>query len=212
LVEPHQQPGPGQIRNSNAWQLIAQVRSSHCIPNYMGIVPDTEEDTDIAITKALKENDVVLLTGGVSMGDFDYVPQSMKKNKVDIRFQKVAVKPGRPTVFGVTENACIFGLPGNPVSSFINFEIFVKPLLYKLMGHDFVPKELLLPMGVNYKRKKADRMEWLPVKINPGGEVIPVGYHGSAHIHAMCLADAIMSIPVNVFEIAKGEQVHVRPV
>jgi molybdopterin molybdotransferase len=212
LVEPTEFPGPGQIRNSNAWQLIAQVKNTNCIPDYMGIVPDTEEATDKAISRALAENDVVLLTGGVSMGDFDFVPQVMRKNKVDIHFQKVAVKPGRPTVFGVTDKSYIFGLPGNPVSSFINFEIFVKPLLYKLMGHDYKPVELKLPMGTGFKRKKADRLEWVPVDINEQGEVIPVQYHGSAHIHAVCLSKAIMPVPIDTFEIAKGEIVHVRPV
>ena len=212
LVEPHEKPGPGMIRNSNAWQLMAQVKKAGCLPNYMGIVPDTREDTDKAISKALAENDVVLLTGGVSMGDFDFVPEIMRKNKVDIRFQKVAVKPGRPTVFGVTDKSWIFGLPGNPVSSFINFEIFVKPLLYKLMANDFKPLEMKLPMGVDFKRKKADRLEWIPVTINENAEVVPVSYHGSAHIHAMCLSHAIMPVAVNKFEIAKGEIVNVRPV
>jgi molybdopterin molybdotransferase len=212
LVEPGEFPGPGQIRNSNAWQLIAQVKNTNCIPNYMGIVPDTEEATDKAISTALAENDVVLLTGGVSMGDFDFVPQVMRENKVDIRFQKVAVKPGRPTVFGVTDKSYIFGLPGNPVSSFINFEIFVKPLIYKLMGHDYKPVELKLHMGTGFKRKKADRLEWVPVDINEQGEVMPVQYHGSAHIHAVCLSKAIMAVPIDTFEIAKGEIVHVRPV
>ncbi len=212
LVEPHEKPGPGMIRNSNAWQLMAQVKKAGCLPNYMGIVPDTREDTDKAISTALAENDVVLLTGGVSMGDFDFVPEIMRKNKVDIRFQKVAVKPGRPTVFGVTDKSWIFGLPGNPVSSFINFEIFVKPLLYKLMANDFKPLEMKLPMGVDFKRKKADRLEWIPVTINENAEVVPVSYHGSAHIHAMCLSHAIMPVAVNKFEIAKGEIVNVRPV
>ncbi len=212
LVEPNEKPGPGKIRNSNAWQLMAQVTQAGCIPNYMGIVPDTKEDTDMAISKALAENDVVLLTGGVSMGDFDFVPEIMRKNKVDIRFQKVAVKPGRPTVFGVTEKSWIFGLPGNPVSSFINFEIFVKPLLYKLMGNEFKPVELILPIGVNFTRKKADRLEWVPVEITENAEVVPVSYHGSAHIHAVCLSNALLSVPVDKFEIAKGEFVNVRPI
>jgi molybdopterin molybdotransferase len=212
LVEPNEKPGPGKIRNSNAWQLIAQVTQAGSIPVYMGIVPDTREDTDIAISKALAENDVVILTGGVSMGDFDFVPEIMRKNKVDIRFQKVAVKPGRPTVFGVTEKSWIFGLPGNPVSSFINFEIFVKPLLYKLMGNDYKPVEMKLPMGVNFKRKKADRLEWVPVEITENAEVVPLSYHGSAHIHAVCLSNALMAVPVDKFEITKGEFVNVRPI
>jgi molybdopterin molybdotransferase len=211
LVEPDHKPGAGKIRNTNAWQLMAQVRDVHCISNYMGIVPDNEHDTDIAISKALSENDVVLLTGGVSMGDFDFVPKVMKKNKVNILFQKVAVKPGKPTVFGVTDSSYIFGLPGNPVSSFINFELFVKPLLFKLMGHQFQPVQLQLPLGSDYRRKKADRLEWVPVDINDQGMVIPVNYHGSAHIHAICYSKAIMPVPVDTFAILKGEKVYVRP-
>jgi molybdopterin molybdotransferase len=212
LVEPAREPGPGQIRNSNGFQLIAQVRAAHCIPNYMGIIPDDEKATDRAISKALAENDMVLLTGGVSMGDFDFVPKIMRKNQVDILFQKVAVKPGKPTVFGKTERAYIFGLPGNPVSSFINFEVFAKPLLYRMMGFDWKPETLSLPMGIDFQRKKADRLEFLPVIIDDSGNVSPVSYHGSAHIHAMCLADGIMRIPAGIHEIKKGVTVDVRPV
>lgn len=212
LVEPALTPGAGQIRNSNGFQLIAQVRSAHCIPNYMGIIPDDEEATDRAISQALVENDLVLLTGGVSMGDFDFVPKIMRKNGVNILFQKVAVKPGKPTVFGKTNQTYIFGLPGNPVSSFINFEVFAKPLLYRMMGRDWQPGELSLKMGVDFHRKKADRLEFLPVINDETGTVTPVSYHGSAHIHAMVLANGIMSIPAGIHEIKKGAPVNVRPV
>jgi molybdopterin molybdotransferase len=211
LVEPGEIPGEGMIRNSNAWQLMAQVKKAGAIANYMGIVPDKEEDTELAITNALSRNDVVLFTGGVSMGDYDFVPGAMQKNNVKILFQKVAVKPGRPTVFGVTDNAWIFGLPGNPVSSYINFEIFVKPLLFRLMGHEYAPVEMKLKMGAHYTRKKADRLEWVPVDISPAGEVVPVSYHGSAHIHAVSLSKAIMEVPVDIYEFNKGEIVNVRP-
>ncbi|MDR4988769.1 MAG: molybdopterin molybdotransferase MoeA [Bacteroidales bacterium] len=211
LVEPHLYPDEGKIRNSNGFQLAAQVKAAHCIPNYTGIVPDDEEATDQAIAKALAENDVVLLSGGVSMGDFDFVPKIMRKNHVDIRFQKVAVKPGRPTVFGRTGKAYIFGLPGNPVSSFINFETFVRPLLYEMMGHSYQARELLMPLAVDFKRKKADRREFLPVAVDKKGGVTPVQYHGSAHIHAVVMAQGLMNIPKGVFELKKGTLVHVRP-
>ncbi len=211
LVEPETSPGPGKIRNSNGFQLVAQVKATHCIANYAGIVPDSEEATDHAIGKALAENDVVILTGGVSAGDFDFVPRIMRENKVDILFQKVAVKPGRPTVFGRTDRSYIFGLPGNPVSSFINFETFVKPLLYRMMGVDFQPLELKMPMGIHFKRKKADRLEFIPVDMDARGAVIPLRYHGSAHIHAICLAKGLLSIPKGIFEIEKGTLADVRP-
>ncbi len=212
LVEPHIFPEEGKIRNSNGFQLAAQVSNAHCIPNYMGIIPDDEAVTDQAISSALAENDVVILSGGVSTGDFDFVPKIMQKNGVDILFQKVAVKPGRPTVFGRRKDTYIFGLPGNPVSSFINFEVFIKPLLMAMMGADYKPVEQNLPMGVEFKRKKADRLEFLPVHIDAEGLVSPVSYQGSAHIHAIGLADGLMCIPKGVHEISKGAIIHVRPV
>lgn len=210
LVEPREKPGPGQIRNSNATQLVAQVLKADAIPNYMGIVADTKEATDRALKRALAENDMVLVTGGVSVGDFDFVPEIMRKNQVEILFEKVAIKPGRPTVFGRTGHSSIFGLPGNPVSSFINFEVFVKPLLFKMMGLQWQPKNFTLQMEVDFYRKKADRLEFLPVIINPSGTVDLVTYHGSAHIHALCHANALMTIPAGINSFKKGESVHVR--
>ncbi|MGM0572451.1 MAG: gephyrin-like molybdotransferase Glp [Bacteroidota bacterium] len=211
LVEPDTYPGEGKIRNSNGFQLTDQVKTAGCIPHYMGIIPDDEEATDKAIAGALSNNDVVILTGGVSAGDYDFVPKILRKNKVDIQFQQVAVKPGKPTVFGRTDHSAVFGLPGNPVSSFINFETFVKPLLYAMMGHDYQPLSLKMPLGVPFSRKKADRLELLPVSMNDEGEVVPVRYHGSAHIHAICLSKGLMYISKGVYELEKGAFVDVRP-
>lgn len=211
LVEPDKVPGPGMIRNSNGFQLVAQVKAAHCIPNYMGIIPDSQQATHEAISLALEQNDMVILSGGVSMGDFDFVPEIMKKNNVNILFQKVAVKPGRPTVFGRTHKTYIFGLPGNPVSSFINFEIFARPLLYMMMGNDYKPMEMALPMGIDFSRKKPDRLEWLPVNYSAETGVVPLDYHGSAHLHAICLAQGLVAIPQGISEIKKGALVNVRP-
>lgn len=211
LVEPPIFPSPGKIRNSNGSQLVAQVKAAHCIPNYMGIVPDSKEITHQTIRRALAENDVVVLSGGVSMGEFDFVPDIMRELNVDIGFQKVAIKPGRPTVFGKTDRSYIFGLPGNPVSSFINFELMVKPLLYKMMGYNYRALEVPLPLGYDFSRKKADRPEFIPVNIDSTANVFPVSYHGSAHIHAISLADGLMYIPKGIYDLRKGDAVSVRP-
>lgn len=210
LVEPEKYPETGKIRNSNGAQLVAQVRAAHCIPNYMGIIPDTREDTHQAISIALSENDVVLLSGGVSMGEYDYVPDVMRENDVEILFQKVAIKPGRPTIFGKKDKTYIFGLPGNPVSSFINFEVLVKPLLYKLMGGSYRPSVRSFPLAERLTRKKGDRPEWLPVRFDAAGRITPVSYHGSAHIHAMCLAQGLAFIPKGITELKKGTHIDVR--
>ncbi len=212
LVEPHKFPGPAQIRNSNAWQLQAQVLRTGALPNYLGIIGDSEEETDLAIKKAIAGNDVIILTGGVSMGDFDFVPEILKKNNVDILFEKILTKPGMPTVFGVHNKSFVFGLPGNPVSSFLIFEILVKPFLLQLMGINRDHSTLRLPLANDFKRKKADRLGLIPAKINPDGELIPVEYHGSAHVLSICEADFIFFVPIGISEFKKGERVDVRQI
>ncbi len=212
LVEPDSIPALGQIRNSNAWQLYSQVQKANAIPVYFGIIEDSEEKIDLAIKKAISENDVVILTGGVSMGDFDYVPKILKQNKVDLIFEKIKIRPGKPTVFGIHLNAFVFGLPGNPVSSFVLFEILLKPFLQKMMGSNENPKNVFLPIGVDFKRAKAEVMLWLPSTINNQGEVVPVEFHGSAHVSSICEADVIFPISIDVFELKKGDLVNVRQI
>lgn len=145
------------------------------------------------------------------MGDFDFIPAILKEKKIEIKFQKLLVRPGSPTVFGLSENRWIFGLPGNPVSSFVVFEMLAKPLLLRLMGQTEEIKNIRLPIASDYKRKKTDRLNWVPININSDGEVTMIEYHGSAHIHSICFADGLMIVPFGVSEIKKGELVDVRP-
>ena len=212
IVEPGTIPQGTSIRNSNGAQLTAQIRSMGAVADYKGIVKDTPETTASAIREALEGSDMVVITGGVSAGDFDFVPGAMRSEGVELFFDKVAVKPGRPTVFGRRGDVFVFGLPGNPVSSFTIFELMVKPLLYRMMGHTYRPPFLRLPIGTGYSRKKADRVAWVPVILNGEGEVIPAEYHGSAHIHALTDAFGLMPADPGVFEFKKGERVYVRPV
>ncbi|MFO7829425.1 MAG: molybdopterin molybdotransferase MoeA [Bacteroidales bacterium] len=211
LVEPDQTPSLSQIRNSNGYQLIAQVKDCGAIANYIGIADDTPEDTYDKVSKALNENDIVLLTGGVSMGSFDFVPKVLEQAGVKIDFDAIAVKPGKPTTFGMAGKKFCFGLPGNPVSSFIQFDLLVKPLIYHLMGQDYQPLDIRMPMGINYTRRSTERNSYFPVMIKKG-EIFPVDYHGSAHIHALSLAHGIASIAIGKKEIKKGEMVHVRQI
>lgn len=211
LVEPFSKPGEGQIRNSNAYQLIGQLSKMNVIPYYFGIARDNEESTTRIINKALSETDVVLLTGGVSMGDFDFIPKIFDQLGVEIKFKEIAVQPGKPTVFGVLDDKFIFGLPGNPVSSFNIFELLTKPFIYAMMGHKYLPIELNVSMGTGYKRKRSTRRSFIPVKIKEG-KAWPLDYHGSAHIQAFTEADGLISIPVGVSEINEGDLVDVRQI
>ncbi len=213
LVEPSKTPAETQIRNSNGHQLAAQVTRVGATSNYIGIAEDTKEATLDIITTAVNNNDVVLLTGGVSMGDFDFVPEIMIACGVDIKFRVLAVKPGKPTIFGTfKKNKFIFGLPGNPVSSFTQFELLVIPLLLKLMGATQLTEIIKLPMGAEYSRHKSARKAFIPVTIKNDGKVYPVEYHGSAHIHSYVFADAVTSIEIGKEKLEIGELVDVRQI
>jgi len=211
LVEPEQKPAKSQIRNSNAAQLIAQVQKTGAIPQYFGIAPDNETATRQIITKALENSNIVLLTGGVSMGDFDFVPKILKETGISMLFKRMAVQPGRPTVFGIMADKYLFGLPGNPVSSFVQFELLVKPLIFALMGCAFKPLEIKLPMGAEYTRRQTKRKSFLPAFIR-SGKVYPVEYHGSAHIHSYIFADSIVAIEIGETKLSEGTLVDVRQI
>ena len=210
LVEPSERPGPTQIRNSNGHQLFAQVLRADAIPTYYGIVRDTEHETDAALKRALTENDVALISGGVSKGDFDLVPDVMQRNNIEILFDAIAIKPGKPTTFGVAGDRCCFGLPGNPVSTLIQFELLVKPYLYKRMGHDYKEKCPIFPLGTCIDAGRAKRAACLPVIVTPEGRVLPAQYHGSAHISALCEAGGFIVIPAGTERLEEGSPVRVR--
>lgn len=210
LVEPKVKPDVSQIRSSNSHQLVAQVRRANAIPKYYGIARDTEESLDATLKKAMGESDIVLLSGGVSMGDFDLVPGIMKANGLTILFDEIAVQPGKPTTFAVSDDIYCVGLPGNPVATFTQFEHLVKPLIYRLMGHDHRPLNLRLPMARTHTRKRAVRESWFLAKITGDGTVLPCEFHGSAHVNALCEADVLATMPAGVASLDAGALVTVR--
>ena len=209
LLEPNEKITDAKIRNSNSYQLCAQISQMGCIGKYYGIVEDSEQAINKVVKNAMHENNIIILSGGVSMGDFDLVPGVLKQNGFDFFFESVAMQPGRPTIFGINGKTYCWGLPGNPVSTFIIFEIMLKPFLYKLMGHNYRPLVLRLPLAKTVKRKHSKRRSAYPVSIKEN-KVIPLEYHGSAHINAMTLADGIINIPIGVKELPEGTIVDVR--
>jgi molybdopterin molybdotransferase len=212
LIDPSGIPGISQIRNSNSYQLSAQTERAGGVSIDYGIAPDNEQMTYAIIKRAINECDVLLLTGGVSMGDFDFVPGVLKNAGVEILFDRVNVQPGKPTTFGIHPKCAVFGLPGNPVSSFIQFEMLVRPFVSRMAGHSLIPRELSLPMAVNYERKSDSRKGFIPVAINNKMEVMPVDYHGSAHIAALSDADGIIVMEPGVKSLMKGAVVNVRQI
>jgi len=230
LLPPAVRPGPSQIRNSNGPQLVAQLAALDLKARDYGIVKDVARDIDTVLKTALAENDVVIVSAGVSVGDFDLVPAALQRRGVRLLFEKIAVKPGKPTVFGVFERgyavsrassprfeggtpstqAYCFGLPGNPVSTFVIFELIVKPFLYRLMGHDYAPVYVQMRLEAALVRKDTDRQSWIPVRITSEQAVEPVQYHGSGHLAALCRAGGLVPMEIGVASLERGAPVPVR--
>lgn len=212
LVEPNQLPGLSQIRNSNSYQLRGQVMAAGAIPSYYGIAKDTERAIDSLLKTAIADSDVLLVSGGVSVGDYDLVPLLLKRNGIKLLFESIAIKPGKPTVFGVCDRTFCFGLPGNPVSTFVIFELLVKPFLLKMMGHNYRPQNVMMPLEESIEKRRTSRQAWYPVILTPKGTVKPIEYHGSAHARALPQADGIICVPAGVKRLEAGTKAHVRQI
>jgi molybdopterin molybdotransferase len=212
LVEPDKKPLSYQIRNSNSSQLLAQLAEVGIDAGYGGILEDKISQIQSKVEEALKSNDVVILTGGVSVGEFDLIPEILDNLGFEILVRTTGIKPGKPMSFARKGNKYCFGLSGNPVSSFVQFELYVKPFLFSLMGHFFQPDILKLPLGTDYVRYKSDRINFVPANINDKMEVVPVEFHGSAHINALSGASVLLEVPKGVNSIKKGTLVNARSI
>lgn len=211
LVEPNISPAAGQIRNSNGHQMVAQLKRMGMVAEYFGIVHDSQDELRKAIHSSQKMTDVLFISGGVSVGDYDFVPLVLQELDFEILITSIATKPGKHTLFARKEGKYVLGFPGNPVSSFVQLETVGRELLFNLMGNQ--PKSLTFKCVIldDYHRKRADRLEFLPVQITETGKVKLLPYNGSAHIHALSKANALMEIPIGINYIEQGDFVNVRP-
>ncbi|MFH1389263.1 MAG: gephyrin-like molybdotransferase Glp [Candidatus Margulisiibacteriota bacterium] len=211
LVEPNLKPMTGQIRNSNGPMLISQLKRLGIEADYLGIAKDDIRATKSMVTRGLRENDILILSGGVSVGDYDFVKEVLRSCGVKIVFNKVAIKPGKPTVFGTKGKKLIFGLPGNPVSVLVVFELFVAPAINKMIGKEHSDTICSLPLITSYSCKYSKREQYLPVLIKRGG-VQPVDFHGSAHMFSLTKANGVIRIKSGDTNLKKGRLVDVRPI
>jgi molybdopterin molybdotransferase len=206
LVEPNAFPGPGCIRNSNAPMLVAQAARCGATTRHLGIARDTHEDLSRRICEGLSSS-VLVLSGGVSAGKLDLVPGVLQELGVVAHFHKVAMKPGKPVFFGSKcesdRETLVFGLPGNPVSAFVAFELFVRPAIRVLQGGpartlDFTPFAL-----ADSFRHASDRPTYHPAQAG-NGEVRPVAWQGSPDLRALVLANALVLLPPGEHDHAAG--------
>ena len=182
----------------------------HCRGSFRQSVEDAPGALSAAIDAACAACDVLLLTGGVSAGDFDYVPRCLRERGAEILFHGVAVKPGKPTLFARSGSTWIFGLPGNPVSTFVICGILLRPFLYRRMGITWQPPSHQAVLAETIARREADRTELIPVRVREGAAT-PVEYHGSSDLNGLGAADGLLRVPRGTFEVPQGTAVAVRP-
>jgi molybdopterin molybdotransferase len=201
LAEPGQPLGPAQIRNSNAWQTVAQLAAIGCAATYRGVVRDEMEALVAAIRAARAGSRVLVLSGGVSVGDFDLVPEALRRCGYELVFEKVAMQPGKPTVFARDRDGWCWGLPGNPVSAFVVCELLVKPFMRAAMGEPWQPRLVRAQLAQAMSRRKTERQAAFPVAFDAEGKVHPLDYHGSAHLLAMARAHALVVMPAGTAKL-----------
>jgi molybdopterin molybdotransferase len=212
LVEPGRPLGPGQIRDSNATALASQTQRAGAEIAARRVVPDELDATTAALRDALAAADVVCVSGGVSVGPHDHVKPALGSLGVEERFWGVALKPGKPVWFGVAESALVFGLPGNPVSAMVTFQLFVRPALRALAGGrpDDVRAEAVLacPVERNPSRDQAIRCR---LTFEGGGwrAELTRPEQGSHVLTSMLGADALAIVEAGEGELPAGTRVPV---
>ena len=212
ILELDETPQGPQIFNSNGHMLAAQIKSAGGIPVYLGIAKDTEKDLMEKFEWALKA-DIVVSSGGVSVGDYDLVKSSLQKMGQDMLFWKVAMKPGKPLAFGRIGKTPIFGLPGNPVSSFVSFEQFVRPSLRKVLGCSDLSHKTVQAKLTRTINKKPGRLHFLSSVVSwADGEytVTPAGEQGSGILKSAANANGLLIFPLEAEEIKQGQEVAVQ--
>jgi molybdopterin molybdotransferase len=209
IVEPHETPRDFQIRNSNAWSLAAQVARAGGIPRMLPVARDTLAHTRGLVAEGL-EADLLLLSGGVSAGKHDVVEPALAELGAEFFFDRVLIQPGQPAVFGRARGRFFFGLPGNPSSTMVTFEIFARAALERLGGLE--SPELHMPSARLTRdfRHRAGLTRFLPARLSSdGAEVTPVPWHGSSDVPAIARANAYLVADPERPEYAAGEWIRV---
>lgn len=204
-------PGRFQIRNSNSVSLAAQVRLAGGKPVLLGNAMDREDDLSSKIRRGLQE-DLLILSGGVSMGKYDLVEKVLKELETEFYFDAVAIRPGKPAVFGKCGEKFVFGLPGNPVSTMVTFELFVAPAVDLLSGAEARPLPMIEARLGEALDEKPGVTHFLPARLEgqgPDREVKALKWQGSGDVSALGKANCFLVVPIEKQKIGAGERVDV---
>jgi molybdopterin molybdotransferase len=207
IVGVNEQPAPYQIRNSNAWSLAAQVERAGGVPNVLPVAPDLRDETRRLIERGL-QSDLLLLSGGVSAGKYDVVELAMADLGAEFFFDRVLIQPGAPVVFGYVRGKFIFGLPGNPGSTMVTFELFARAALDLLGGASEAPLPMTLARLTRPFRHKSGLTRFLPATLSCL-EITPVDWQGSGDVPSLSRANAFLVADADHAEYAAGDLIGV---
>jgi molybdopterin molybdotransferase len=205
---------PSQIRTSNGYTLMAGISLAGGEPHYLGIVPDEPDKLKKALSQ-LEDYDVFITTGGVSMGDRDYIKTLVEEVGVKVHFHKVRIKPAKPILFGTYKEGkgLFFGIPGNPVSCAMAFDLIVKPALLKMQSaKDYMPKTLWAKLKRDFSRKDAERREFVRAVLSLEGQQLVCDFSPKLQSHMLTSyvgANCYMVVREGVKELKGGELVEV---
>lgn len=209
VVEVPETPAPHQVRNSNAHSLAVQVRRAGGIPRLLPIAHDEYDATRTLIERGL-EADLLLISGGVSAGRYDIVEKVLAGLGAEFCFDRVLIQPGQPLVFGCAREKFFFGLPGNPASTMVTFEIFARAAIELLAGQDEVMLPLPLARLTTDFRHKTGLTRFLPARVSgDGAEITPVPWHGSGDIPALVRSNAFLVAEADRESWKSGELIRV---
>jgi molybdenum cofactor synthesis domain-containing protein len=207
IVDVAAQPGPGKIRNSNGPAVAAQARLAGADVHLLGVAPDRQDALVEALRRGLAA-DVLVVSGGVSAGEYDLVEPALVDLGATFLFTRVAIKPGAPLVFGRLGKTLVFGLPGNPVSAQVTFDLFVRPALLKMQGARVLERPRVSVELLAAVRNRSGRKSHVPARLRvEGGRLVarPVRSMGSGDLAAHARANALVVIEADRAEAATGE-------
>lgn len=209
IVEAGVSPLPHQIRNSNAWSLAVQVRRAGGVPEILPIARDSYESTRASIERGLQA-DLLLLSGGVSAGKYDIVEQVLADLGARFFFTRVKIQPGQPLVFGAVGDRFFFGLPGNPASTMVTFELFARAAVERLGGLEHSMLPLLRARLTRDFAHKIGLTRFLPARLSENGSYVePLGWQGSGDIPALTRANAFLVAEADRESWKEGDDIRV---
>ena len=214
LVPPEEEPKPGQIRNTNTYTLSALTGQAGGIPLSLGIIRDDYQALKEAVERGLREADIVVISAGSSVSSRDMTAQVINSlGKADILAHGVAIKPGKPTILAIIKGKPVFGLPGNPASAMLIFDLFVAPTIYKLGGCNSPPRRYTLQARLAHNiPSQSGREDHVPVRLEErGGELWAIPIFGKSNlISTLVKADGMAQVPLDKAGLSAGEMVTVR--